>query len=155
MGQNEYSRGLRRRFFIGGITAAVSMIVVVIGLLLGGRSYLQHKLSGWHEWANFNVPHDPVPLHSRVNSANGKVTICNEDSSAWMHPLIRITDDYLATVRRIDSGECKVFALDDFRTNSWKRMPPPRDLTIKKVEILADIDRKGYSENPIQQNASR
>jgi len=66
---------------------------------------LQQKLSGWHEWAKFEVPHDPLPLRSKVSIAGGRVTICNEDSGAWMHPLIRITDDYLATTKRIDSGE--------------------------------------------------
>jgi hypothetical protein len=52
-------------------------------------------------------------------------------------------------VKRIESGECKVFELNDFRTNSWKRMPPPRDLVVKKVEILADVERKVYGEFPV------
>ncbi len=46
-------------------------------------------------------------------------------SSRSTHALIRITDGYLAEIGHLQVGGCKQFELQDFKTNSWKKMPPP------------------------------
>lgn len=54
----------------------------------------------------------------------------------------------LAEVENLAPEKCKELELRDFQTNSWKRMPAPRDLVIGNVEILTNISAKGYTKWP-------
>jgi hypothetical protein len=116
--------------------------------LLKWAEPISYRSPGWHEWADFTVPTDAIPLHADVKVRPGEVTVCNAGYVPWKHALVQITDGYLAEVKSLAPGECRDFKLDDFRTNSWKKMPPPRDLVIGNVEILTNVTIKGYAKWP-------
>ncbi len=107
------------------ITSLVTLLVIAVFMHAGRRAYILRKSSGWHEWADFAVPADRVSLHADIKVDQQKVTVCNSGAGAWTHALIRITDAYLAEIGHLQVGGCKQFELQDFKTNSWKKMPPP------------------------------
>jgi hypothetical protein len=123
--------------------AAILAAFILFGLVEMGRAYFMLRSPGWHEWADFTGPTDAIPLHADVKIRAAGVTVCNVGSVRWKHGLVQITDGYLAEVKSLAPEECKDFKLDDFRTNSWKKMPPPRGLVIGNVEILAHVTAKG------------
>jgi len=126
------------------VTAIITFLAIAVFIYAGGRSYLLRKASGWHEWADFTVPSDALPLRADIKVNLPKVIICNTGNGPWRHSLVRITEGYLAEVDELAEGKCRNLDLKDFRTNSWKRMLPPRDIVITEVEILTDITEKAY-----------
>jgi hypothetical protein len=125
--------------------AAILAGFILFFLAEVGRAYLTLRSPGWHEWANFTVPADALPLQADIKVRAGGVTLCNLGSAPWRHALVRITDGYRAELRRLNPGKCEDFKLEDFKTNSWKRMPPPRDLVIGNVEIQTRVTAQGYT----------
>jgi hypothetical protein len=126
------------------VTALVTFAIIAAFMCAGGRAYLLKRLSGWHEWADFTVPSDALPLRADVKVNPPRVVICNTGNGPWKHSLVRITDGYLAEIDELAEGKCRDFDLNDFRTNSWKKMPPPKGLVIKDVEILTSVTEKAY-----------
>lgn len=136
----EFMRTLR----IVLVTVIATFSVIAIFMYAGGRTYILRKLSGWHEWADFNVPSDALPLRADVKINPQEVVICNIGNVPWKHSLVRITDGYVAEIDQLAAGKCRNFELNEFRTNSWKKMPPPKGMVIKEVEILTSVTEKAY-----------
>ena len=151
--------------------AAILAGFILFGLVELGRAYWTLRTPGWHEWADFTVPADTVPLNADVRIYPGKVAICNLGAIPWKHTLVQITGGYLAEVEiggvpeqstvlglvestdvRLDGvwhpKKCKELQFRDFQTNSWKRMPPSPNFVIGSVEILTNVSAKGYIKWP-------
>jgi hypothetical protein len=63
---------------------------------------------------------------------------------------VQIDDGYLAAVDRLQVGDCRQLNLfKDFTPESWKRMPPPRDLYVTRVSVLANVDEKRYAQKSL------
>ena len=58
---------------------------------------------------------------------------------------MQIDQGYLANLDR-RAGECRANRVRDFVTESWKRMPPPRDLYVSRGAITTRIPQAGYVE---------
>lgn len=103
-------------------------------------------MSGWHEWADFTVPPKAPALQANIKVQGQVITVCNAGETPWGHTLVQISDGYLAELKRLEAGKCKNLGVQDFKTNSWKRMPPPKDFYVGEVEILANIKRESLRE---------
>jgi hypothetical protein len=128
--------------------AAILAGFILFGLVELGRAYWTLRTPGWHEWADFTVPADTVPLNADVRIYPGKVAICNLGAIPWKHTLVQITGGYLAEVEILAPKKCKELQFRDFQTNSWKRMPPSPNFVIGSVEILTNVSAKGYIKWP-------
>jgi hypothetical protein len=129
---------------------ALAIVVLAFLLLCAltyvARNYVLARMSGWHEWADFTVPPNAPALRANIKLQGQMVIVCNSGDTPWGHTLIQISDGYLADLKRLEAGKCKNFGLQDFKTNSWKKMPPPKDLYIGKVEILSDVTQRAYAQ---------
>jgi hypothetical protein len=98
-------------------------------------------------WAVFQVPASPTPLTGlEAKLAANVVTVCNRSGGDWKSVLVQIDQNYLAALDHLQAGECKQLQVRDFATESWKRMPPPADLQVTRVAVLATVAQKGYAQ---------
>jgi len=101
-------------------------------------------------WAVFRIPQTPVPLPGLEASLEADVvTICDKGTENWSDVLVQIDQGYLAALNQLKPGECKQIPVHDFATESWKRMPPPKDLQVTRVAVLATNPANGYSQKPL------
>ena len=97
-------------------------------------------------WAVFRVPQNPTPRAGLETAlATDAVVVCNKGADDWSDVLIQIDQGYLAALDRLRKGECKQIPVHDFTTESWKRMPPPRDLQVTRVAVLTSVVQKAYA----------
>lgn len=113
-----------------------------------GRHYVDQFVKDRAQpWAVFQIPVHPTVLDGlEVKLANDTVTFCNRTNSDWDDILAQIDQGYLARLDRLRAGECRAIRVQDFATESWKRMPPPRDLYVSRVAIITHIPQAGYAE---------
>ena len=109
------------------------------------KTHLLAHMSGWHEWTDFTVPPKALALPANIRVQGQVIIVCNSGEAPWGHTLIRISGEYLAELKTLEAGKCKNLSVQDFKTNSWKRMPPPKDFYVGDVEILANIREKAYA----------
>ena len=134
------------------------MVVAVVSLVfilwfLGGRSVVEKFVSERSQpWAVFQVPETATPLTGLDAKLSGNVvTICNHGNDKWSRVLVQIDEGYLAAIDRLRVGDCKELKVfEDFTTESWKRMPPPRDLYVTRVSVLANVDEKRYAQKSLR-----
>jgi hypothetical protein len=132
---------------LSAVVVAV-LSVVLIAWFLGGKSIVEKAVHNRTQpWAVFQVPETAVPLTGLEATLTGNVvTICNRSNDAWSKVLVQIDEDYLAELDHLQIGSCKQLnVFEDFTTESWKRMPPPRDLHVTRVAVLANVDEKRYA----------
>ena len=129
----------------------VTTCLLFILWLAGGKKIVENIVHDRSQpWATFRVPDDAIPLeglHARLEA--GVVTICNSGWREWSHVLVQIDRGYLAALDHLKNGECKQIPIHDFATESWKRMPPPHDLTVTRVAVLAAVARNSYAEQQL------
>jgi hypothetical protein len=120
-------------------------------LFLGGKRATENLVREHTQpWAVFRLPGNPVPLQGLDASLEtGAITICNRSGENWSGILIQIDQGYLAALKQLKAGECKQIPIQEFATESWKRMPPPRDLHVTRVAILAEEPHNGYVEKSL------
>ena len=113
-----------------------------------GRRYVDQLVNDLAQpWAVFRVPVNPTVLNGLdVKLADDTVSLCNGTDSDWDDILVQIDQGYLASLERLHAGECKAIRVQDFATESWKRMPFPRDLYVSRVAIITRIPQAGYAE---------
>ena len=99
----------------------------------------------------FRVPETAPPLTGLDAKLSGDVvTICNHGNDEWSKVLVQIDAGYLAAIDLLQVGDCKQLKVfEDFTTESWKRMPPPRDLYVTRVAVLANVDQKRYAQKSL------
>lgn len=119
--------------------------------LAGGRKMVENIVDELTQpWAVFQVPGNAIPIEGmHASLESGVITICNVSRDDWNHVLIRIDQGYLAALDHLKNGECKRIPVSNFATESWKRMPPPRDLIVSRVAVMATVPRVGYAENQL------
>lgn len=70
------------------VVTVIAPFSVIAGFMYaGGRTYILGKLSGWHQWAEFNVPSDALPLRAEVKLNPQDVVTCNTGDGPWKHSL--------------------------------------------------------------------
>lgn len=101
----------------------------------------------------FHVPESSVPLTGLEATLTGDVvTVCNHSNDEWSKVLVQIDEDYLASLDNLQIGSCKQLKVfEDFTTESWKRMPPPRNLYVTRVAVLATVNEKRYARKSLLQ----
>ena len=132
---------------------AVSL-VFLIAWVGGGKSIVQKEVHDLAQpWAVFQVPESAVLLTGLDATLTGNaVTVCNHSNDEWSKVLVQIDEDYLASLDHLQIGSCKQLKVfEDFTTESWKRMPPPRDLHVTRVAVLATVSEKRYGRKSLLQ----
>ncbi|HST10230.1 MAG TPA: hypothetical protein VLL05_07625 [Terriglobales bacterium] len=126
----------------------MSIVLLLVAIFYGGRHYFENLVHDRTQpWAVFKVPTDPTLLVGvDAKLAMDAVTLCNRANSDWNDILIQIDQGYLARLNYLRGGECKSIPVHDFATESWKRMPPPRDLYVTRVAVLTQVPENGYAE---------
>ena len=140
------------RVLSAGVVAVLS--VVLIAWFLGGKSIVEKAVHNRTQpWAVFQVPETAVPLTGLEATLTGNiVTICNRSNDEWSKVLVQIDEDYLAGLDHLQIGSCKQLKVfEDFTTESWKRMPPPRGLHVTRVAVLATVNEKRYARKSLLQ----
>ena len=138
-------RGRLLRVLSVVVIAVVS--VVLIAWFLGGNTIVEKAIHNRTQpWAVFQVPETAVQLTGLEASLTGNVvSICNRSNDELSNVLVQIDKDYLAELDNLQIGSCKQLnVFEDFTTESWKRMPPPRDLHVTRVAVLATANGKRY-----------
>jgi hypothetical protein len=126
----------------------VVLLLVLIFRSLGGKSVVEKFIrERTQPWAVFQVPEGAAPLTGLdATLANDVLTVCNRGNETWSKVLLQIDGGYLAAIDRLPVGDCRQLKVsEDFRTESWKRMTPPRDLYVTRVAVLADVDKTRYA----------
>ncbi len=121
--------------------------VLVTAWFLGGKSIVEKAVHNYTQpWAVFQVPETAVPLTGLDATLTGNVvTICNRSNDEWSKVLVQIDEGYLAGLDHLQIGSCKELKVfEDFTTESWKRMPPPRDLHVTRVAVITTVNEKHY-----------
>lgn len=115
---------------------------------VGGKRILNNFVNARSQpWAVFHVPASPTILTGlEANVVNDSVTICNRSDNDWNNVLVQIDQGYLARLERLRAEECNQISVHDFATESWKRMPPPRDLQVTRVAVLTQVPQNGYAQ---------
>ena len=140
------------RVFPAVVGAVLS--VALIAWFVGGKSIVEKAVHNRAQpWAVFHVPESAVPLTGLEATLTGDVvTVCNHSNDEWSNVLVQIDEDYLASLDHLQVGSCKQLkVLEDFTTESWKRMPPPRDLHVTRVAVLATVNEKRYARKSLLQ----
>jgi hypothetical protein len=121
--------------------------LLLLVLVLAGKSVVENFVrERTKPWAVFRVPQNPTPLAGLETAvARNGVVVCNRSDADWIDVLIQIDQGYLAALDRLRKGECKQIPVHNFTTESWKRMPPPRDLKVTRVAIVANFVQQGYA----------
>jgi hypothetical protein len=124
-----------------------AFLLVAISWTVGRRYVDQLVKDRTQPWAVFRVPVNPTVLNGfDVKLADDTVSLCNHTKSDWDDIFVQIDQGYLASLDRLPAGECRAIRVQDFATESWKRMPPPRDLYVSRVAITTHIPQAGYVE---------
>jgi hypothetical protein len=118
---------------------------------LGGKSAVEHfVLERTRPWAVFIVPDDSMPLPGlEAKLSAGGVTICNRGAADWNKVLIQIDQGYLTSLDHLRADRCAEIPVYEFKTESWKRMPPPADLQITRVRVLATVAQTSYAQKSL------
>jgi hypothetical protein len=136
------------------IVLSVCGLLLLVSVLAGKRVLESFVRERTKPWAVFRVPQNPTPLAGLETALEANaVVICNRGEGDWSDVLIQIDQGYLAALDRLRKGECKQIPVHNFTTESWKRMPPPRDLQVTRVAVLANFVQKGYAARSV--NASQ
>jgi hypothetical protein len=131
---------------LAALVAALS--VALIAWFVGGKAIVEKAVQNRAQpWAVFQVPESVVPLTGFEATLTGNVvTVCNHSNNEWNKVLVQIDEDYLASLDHLQVGSCKQLKVfGDFTTESWKRMPPPRDLHVTRVAVLATVNERRYA----------
>jgi hypothetical protein len=130
------------------LAVALGAFVLLANSWMVGRRYVDQLVKDRTQpWAVFRVPLNPTVLNGvDVKLADDTVTLCNRTNSDWDDILVQIDQGYLASLDRLRAGECKAIRVQDFATESWKRMPPPRDLYVSRLALVTHVPANGYVE---------
>ena len=138
------------------LSAVVAVsLVFLIAWFGGGKSIVEKAVHDRAQpWAVFQVPESAVLLTGLDATLTGNVvTVCNHSNDEWSKVLVQIDEDYLASLNHLQIGSCKHLKVEDFTTESWKRMPPPRDLHVTRVAVLATVNEKRYGRKSLLQQS--
>lgn len=126
--------------------ATVGAIALLTTSWFVGRRYVENVVrERTQPWAVFHAPTNPMALGGlEAKLGDNAVTLCNRSNSDWGDILAQIDQGYLARLERLHAGECKVIPVHSFATESWKRLPPPRDLYVSRLAIVTYLPRNGY-----------
>ncbi len=118
---------------------------------VGGKDIVENFVQNHTQpWAVFQVPENPTPLVGLdATIAGNTVTVCNRSNADWNRVLVQVDQGYLAALDRLRTGECRRIPVRDFVTESWKRMPPPRDFQVTRVAVLANVLQRGYAKKSL------
>ena len=143
-------RGRRGRLFRTLFLVGIASVLLVL-TFLGSKPVLERFVRDRTKpWAVFQMPETPITLAGlEAKLAANVVTICNHDNREWSNVFVQIDQGYLATLDHLRVGECKQLAVQDFATESWKRLPPPRDLQVTRVAVLATVHEKRYAQKSL------
>jgi hypothetical protein len=130
------------------LALVLGAFVLLASSWMVGRRYINQFVQDRAQpWAVFRVPVNPTVLNGLdVKLADDTVTLCNRNKGDWDDVLVQIDQGYLASLDRLRAGECKAVRVQDFATESWKRMPPPRDLYVCRVALITHVPENGYVE---------
>lgn len=135
------------RFLV--ITIGLACLLVAIGYEGGWRLLESFANAHSQPWAVFQIPANPTILTGlEAKLAADSVTVCNRSNSDWNSVLVQIDQGYLASLDRLRVAECKQISVHDFATESWKRMPPPRDLQVTRVPVLTQVSQLDTRSQP-------
>lgn len=133
-----------------GILVVVSAIFLASWFVFGRSAVEKFIQSRSKPWAVFQVPANPTPLTGLEAKLTANIiTVCNRSDGEWNRVLVQIDQGYLAAFDHLRAGECKQLPVRDFATESWKRMPPPSDLQVTRVAVLATVAQKGYGQKSL------
>lgn len=132
-------------------TAFVLPFLLIATWYAGGNRFAERIIQKHTQpWAVFQKPDNSVPLMGLdVKLGGGLVTVCNRGDAEWTRILVQIDQGYLAALDRLQSGECRKFQVREFTTESWKRMPPPSDLQVTRVAVLATIGQRAFAQKSL------
>jgi hypothetical protein len=130
----------------------VGAIALLTSAWFVGRRYVENFVRRrMQPWAVFHLPANPTVLSGlEAQLVDNTVTLCNRSNSDWDGILAQIDNGYLASLDRLRAGECKAVPVHAFATESWKRMPPPRDIYVSRVAIVTHLPRNGYVVKPLK-----
>jgi hypothetical protein len=133
------------------VGAFVLLLLLVTAWYAGGNRFTDRFIQRHTQpWAVFQKPDNSVPLEGLdVKLGGDLVTVCNKGDTEWTHILVQIDQGYLSSLDHLQRGECKQFRVRDFTTESWKRMPPPSDLQVTRVAVLATIGQRGFAQRSL------
>ncbi len=149
--QSLQSTQRRLPWSLPAVAVAVASLAFILWFI-GGRSVVgKFVRNRTQPWAVFRVPETAPPLTGLDAKLSGDVvTICNHGNDEWSKVLVQIDAGYLAAIDLLQVGDCKQLKVfEDFTTESWKRMPPPRDLYVTRVAVLANVDQKRYAQKSL------
>jgi hypothetical protein len=152
--ENDFLKKLVIRSLAGVL---ILTFLLVVSWHAGGKHVFEEYVSDQtRPWAVFQVPANPMPLTGLdAKLAANIVTVCNRSNGEWNSVLVQIDQGYLASLDRLQPGECKQLPVRDFTTESWKRMPPPSDLQVTRVAVLATIAQKGYAQKSLSDQSAQ
>jgi hypothetical protein len=130
------------------LAVALGAFVLLASAWTVGRRYVDQLVKDRAQpWAVFRVPVNPTVLNGLdAKLAENVVTLCNRTASDWDGILVQIDQGYLASLDQLRGGECEAIRVQDFATESWKRMPPSRDLYVSRVAVVTQVPQNGYVE---------
>jgi hypothetical protein len=130
---------VRTRLRLLAVILCFLAAAVIAALTLGGK--IGDRM--FQPWTAFRIPPGAAPLNAEITIDGRTITLCNRTPQKWRDISVQIEGAYVLKLSRLGPSECRDIHTQQFAYPSWKRLPPPNNLIVHKVEVLAAIESGG------------